>query len=362
MNLDEHVCPKCGSLLVYDENIGSYYCSVCSEYYYETDFDKKEENQFTGLYMEIQCKMCGKNTIVSKSFTYDVCPFCYNNLIDIVDGVYGFKPQFIAHFKNSRESFMKSFFANAKNEGVPNEILANLNIDSLKGLFIPAVLFTIENKADCFMQTKESGGKRAADEYFFQKLSYMDESDVLVDTTKYVPNEVLEDIGDFDFKHLDLFFVKHLEDFYTLRQTLADGAVWQDLCKIIEKHTKNEIEQYKDKDEDVKEVKVFNKIRTLAKKTILLPFWVFDYTLDGEQHVLFINGQSGKMASDLHFEQKKVKQGFFSKNKDTNQQVRVKYREKVRHEDFRSNLEYMNELNKYAINKNDRSAEIRKVR
>lgn len=362
MGLDEHVCPQCGSSLVYDAGLDSYYCSVCSEYYYSTEFEEHEENQFTGLYMEIQCKMCGKNTVVSKSFNYDVCPFCYNNLIDIVDGVFGFKAQLIAHFKGSKEAFMKSFFANAKNEGVPNEILANLNTDSLKGIFIPFYHYTIENKADCFMQTKESGGKRDADEYFFQKLSYMDESDVLVDATKFVPNEVIEDIGEFDFKHLDMFFAKHLEDYYTLRQSLSDTDVWKELTKIIEKHTQNEIERYKDKDEDVKEVKVFNKLRNLSRRVVLLPFWTFDFTIDGEPHILFINGQTGKMASDLHFEQKKAKQGLFSKNKDTNKQVVVKYREKVKHEDFRSNLEYMNELNKYAVNKNDRSAEIRKVR
>ena len=363
MNL-EQVCPKCGSMLIYDANLDSYFCSLCNEYYYASEFEKHEDNQFTGLYMEIKCKMCNKNTIVSKKFNYGICPFCYNNLIDIIDGVYEFKPKFILKFQDTKENFLKHFFSNAKSQGVPNEILANINLESIKGVYIPFYLYTIENSADCFMQTKESGGRRAADDYYFQKLSYTDESDVLIDATKLLSNDLVNELCDFNFKDVDMFFAKHLGDFFALQPTHSDITAWAELGKIVKAHTEREMEKFKDKNEDIKEVRAFNKIKNISRKMVLLPFWIFDYNSYGETHYLYINGQTLKMASDMHFESnRKVKKGLFGpKIEEADEQVRVIYRDKVKHIEYRTNLEYMNELNKYAVNKNDRSAEIRKVR
>ena len=84
---NEVMGPNCQRPLIYDENLDCYICMDCNTNFSKSEFEEEEENEFTGRYNELVCRICGKRAIVNVNFKYDVCPFCYNNLIDIKKGI-----------------------------------------------------------------------------------------------------------------------------------------------------------------------------------------------------------------------------------------------------------------------------------
>ena len=354
-------CPICKNALVYYPKLETFFCSNCNEYYYASEFDKKEDNQYTGLYNELECKMCGRTTIINVDYNFNICPFCYSNLVDLKSGVHDFNPKFIIHFKDNIEDFQKNFFENAKQNGVPSEILSAINVNSLKGVFIPFYLYSISNNAISFLQTRESAGKFDADDYYFQKFEMSDESDVLIDTTRLISNKSISEFADYDLKKIDMLFPKHLGGHFTLKPNYGGDAAWTELKKVMNEYSKNETLKYKDKNETVKEIKVFNEIRTVSRKLILLPVWIYEFLLNDETHYLYVNGQTGKMTSDVDYDHS-VKTGLFSKKKTINYQINIKDSALVNREEYKTSLDYMNQLKKYEINKNDRLSGIRKTR
>jgi len=362
MDTNEKICPRCGMTLAYDETSDSYYCVNCNEYFSKEDFEeKKEENAFTGKYIEIKCRVCGKQFIVKKDFDYDVCPFCYNNIIDKSDGVYGFKPNFIIPFKEDLATFKSKFFDRAKSANVPLEILTNISGDSVKGLYIPVYVYTVENTANGFLATKEKDGNYGED-FYRQKFYYIENLDVLIDSTGMISHREMADFADYDIKKVDMFFPERLKDNYTLIPTIGSENAWAELKKVCKNFVIEEVAKNAGKKQIVKETKGFNSVKDISRRMILLPVWMMEITNMGEEpHHLYVNDQTGRMVSDIPFEQPH-KKSLLGKNEETQFQVRLLARELIQRKKFKTSIEYLNELRKFEVNKNDRISEIRKTR
>ncbi len=355
-------CPNCGNDLIYHDTLDSYFCMNCNEYFGAETFEPKEENEFTGKYNVLGCRMCGKETIVSVNYKYDVCPFCYNNLYEITEGVRNYKPKYIIPFKDTYDSFSANFFERAKAASVPNEILTSLRIESLKGVYMPFYEFTVENKADCFLITHEISGKNNRDDdYFFQLVSYQDKEDVILDTTRMIDNDTMSRFSNFDFRKIQMFTPERIGEFFALIPQYGGEAANAELKKVVSEKARNEVSKLKRKNEIISELKIFNDLKIQGRKLVLVPVWMMEYTLnENEKHYLFVNGQTGIMASDYEFGPKPTKGWLFKHEVDY--QIDIKARDSYVIDEFRSKLEYMNKLKGYEDNKNDRTANIRKIR
>ena len=357
---EEYNCPNCQKTLVFDEKLDSYFCPDCGEYYLKSDLEQKETNAFTGLYSTLDCKMCGKRIIVPNSFSYDVCPFCYNNLIDIEDSVKSFKPNFIVTFTDTLDTFKAKFFNKAKSEHVPSEILANISEDSIKGVYIPFHIYTLENTVHSFMQTTDKD-ERYSDDFYRREISYLEHIDVSFDTTNTLSNRNIAEFANYDVKKVDMFFPERLKDFYTLYPTVEPDKAWLELKKVVIKFIESEMEKFKDKNDLLKDLKIFNTLRNLSRRTILLPVWIMEAHIGEETHYLYVNGQTYSMTSDIEFE-KPVKKKLFKKPEVINHQIKVIERDGIKKKTYKTTLDYMNEIRKYSVNQNDRTANIRKIR
>lgn len=361
-NYVSRVCPNCQGQLLYQESIDSYFCEACNVYFASSEFEKPEKNLFTGKFKSLVCKMCGRTTIVQNQFDYDVCPFCYSNLIDIKDGVTQFAPKFMFGFKETREEFAKNFPKRAIQAGMPKETLAEIKLESLKGIYVPVYMYSIKNDTKVFLNTRDFGGKVKADDYYYSIISYDDTLDILVDTTRLLGNEILRKIADFNFKKIDMFFPDRIKDFFLVIPNYGGEIAGQELKRLIKEMGEKEAsEKYLEESETIKELKVFNDIKILTRKLILLPIWFLETNLGEGNHYLFVNGQTDRMACDIDLGIPE-KKSLFGKEKKINFQISNWDMDDRKLIDCKSRLEYMNELKKYEVNKNDRSAEIRKVR
>ncbi len=352
----EYECPNCGKPLVYDKNLEGYYCIDCNEFHPISEFtNEAEDDPFSSLYNELDCMMCGKRVIVSKNFNYDVCPFCYNNFIEITKGVKDFKPKFIIPFNDTLEKFKEIYLEKAKAQGVPSSILNSLSVDSIKGVFYPFHVYTIENTTNAFLSTEEE------DDFYRRMSSYVEKLEVCVDTTKVFSNKQLSAFADYNFKKLDMFFPNRLGEFYTLPPINSSDESWEVLKQIILEFSEDEMKKNKTKTEKIKEIHVYNDIKNIARRLILVPIWMIEFKGEEKTHYLYVNGQTYTMISDVEYE-RPVKKGLFGKVVIDNHQIKVLEREKLKNKEFKSSIEYLNELRKFSVNKNDRLADIRKIR
>ncbi len=357
--INQYTCPHCGRALIFDSNLSSYFCSECNEYFEQKDYVKKEENEFTGKYTEVDCLSCGKRYITSVNKKSDLCPFCYTNLLDDKDGVFKFKPNFIIPFKEDMQTFKDSFFGYAKQFNVPLELITGLQNDSLKGVYFPIYVYTVENIANGFMQTHDSADY--GDDFYRQKLSYIENLDVLIDSTGIISNREMSEFADFDIKKVDMFFPDRLKDNITLYPLIGQDKAWSEMKKVVTSFIEAEVSKYKGKKEVIKELKVFNTVKNLSRRLILMPIWMMETKVNGEIHYIYVNDQTKRIVSDLEFEQV-YKKSLFGKKKVENFQVRLLDRDEVKFEEFKTSIEYLNELRKFEVNQNDRLANIRKIR
>ena len=355
-----NLCPQCNKPLVLDTNLDSYLCTDCNEYFPKSMFEEIEPaDKPLSPYSVLTCKLCGKRMIVKSSYDKGVCPFCYNNFIDIENGVNDYKPNFIIPFKDTLQSFKNGFYTKAKDANVPGELLANISEDSIKGAYFPFYIFTVENDANGFFETREVDD--GYDDFSRQRMSYIENIDIVIDSTGTFTNEQIAKFANYNYKKIDMFFLDRLNDFCALYPSLNSDATWNEMKKVVKNHIESEIMQTKGKHEVIKDIKVFNDIKNLSRRLVLVPVWMIESHYNDETHYLYVNGQTDRMISDVPFEQV-VKKSFFGKPKEENFQINILERDRYKRKVYKASIEYLNDLKKNEVNKNDRLANIRKIR
>ncbi len=356
----EFMCPNCNKPLVYDENLATYFCPDCGENFAKSDFEVEEDNQYTGNYKLLECKMCSRSTLIGKNFNYEVCPFCYSNLVSVTDTIKKFNPNFIIYFKDDIETFKSIMVEKIKEDNVPSELYNNIQPDSVKGVYIPLHIYTIEDKAEAFLRTSDKNEKYA-DDFYSIGVSYIENIDVTIDITDTLDNRQISELANYDVKGINMFFPDKTSDFFILMPRLDKERIMNKIKEAVKKFTETEMTKYISKNDVIKDVKAFNTMKHLSRKTVLVPIWIIDVQKDDETHTLYVNGQTYRTVSDVEYP-RIVKKTFFGKIKQENYQIKVLERDDERRRVYTTSLEFMNEIRKRTENPNDRSADIRKIR
>ena len=349
-------CPNCGKPLIFDENFNGYVCLDCNEYFmpedlYTEEADESIVNDYSDSYVEVQCKLCGKTTIVDKDYSFGVCPFCFNNLIDYNHKITRFKPELIIQFSESKDSFVTHLVETLKKGNCPPELIGGINLDSLKGVYLPFYRYTVTNSYRCFLETAEmDSSKYGSDGFYYQEIAYKENLNVLCDANGIVPNRVIDDFADYDFKSPKMFFPKMLgQGYYTVSNYDSHDKVWKNLNEVVKQYTENNMKKYVGKMEVLKKQLLMYDIKNIVRQFILLPVWIVETYYNNEIHYIYINGQTGRVASDIEFKQV-YKKTWFGKEKVEKYQVRFIDEMKVKYKRFNNGIDYHNEVRKYGNN------------
>ena len=349
----QYECPNCGKPLIFDENYNGYLCVDCNEYFAVEDVTKEDGEvnpQYLESYVEIQCKLCGKTTIVDKDYSYGVCPFCFNNLIDFNQRITDFNPEVIIEFKEDKNTFVSHIANTLNSSGCPADLLSGVKLDSLKGLYIPFFRYTVENTYRCFLETSEVNNRFGDDGFYFQEINFAERLNVLCDATGTIPNNAIDDFADYNYKKSKMYFPKLLgHGYYTMSKPDTHDKLWKNLKDVVYDYTKNEMNKYVGKTEEIKNLLLKCDVKNIVKKFYLLPVWVLETTYNGEQHFIYINGQTERVASDIDFP-KSYKKSLFGKEKVEKFQVEQTDEMKIKYKRFDNGIDFHNEVRKYDSN------------
>ena len=164
---NQQQCPNCGADMKYSPEQKHLYCEHCQSVQHiyrnyqvkERDFAELENVATWSQTQAVayRCNNCGAQTIMSATTMATTCPFCASAVVVDKSALDCVKPDTVIPFEITTEQACQSILRWRKRRVfAPNKFRKNVQIDSVKGTFVPVWTF------DCNTSTRYSGtlGKR----------------------------------------------------------------------------------------------------------------------------------------------------------------------------------------------------------
>ena len=325
-------CPSCGARLDFDPSARGLKCPYCS---YEQKIEKGDkgdiaERDFTdyldreeghgraipGRSSEVRCTGCGAAVLLEDKVETDKCPFCATHLENKPEVVRAMiAPESVLPFRldlrQSRDAFTAwiqgLWFA-------PTELKKVAALGQLAGIYLPYWTFDA-------MTYTDYTGERGVDTHRTQSYSDTDAQgrsvtrtrtvvhtdwypvsgevrhffdDVLVCASTSLPDDLVDDLGDWDLKKLEPFRAEYLSGFKTERYAVGLKAGYKRSKSIM----KAIIDKLVRRDIGGDHQRVHSQESTFSAvtfKPLLLPIWVAVYRYHEKTFQILVNGRSGKV-------------------------------------------------------------------
>ena len=232
-NLD-YKCPACGGTLEFDTATQKMKCPFCESVFEVSELQAKDavlQTQEADIGQEIAqedqfdwsgsttkqwddnamnvfvCKSCGGEIVADENTAATTCPYCGNNTVlsGRLSGV--LKPDFVIPFKLDKEQAkakLKEY--TAKRIFAPKAFKSENRLEEIKGIYVPFWLF--DSNIDASVQYEGTRVRTWRDsKYEYTETSFYDIyrrgnmsfSNIPVDGSTKMPDDLMESIEPFDF-------------------------------------------------------------------------------------------------------------------------------------------------------------------
>lgn len=279
----------------------------------------QNHNQIENTYIKYSCQSCGAEILsnsVGDSLT--CCPYCSGNHI-IINRFNGeFKPDYIIPFsfdKDEAKSRIQKYYKNKK--FIPDEFRSIEHLDDIKGIFIPAWLFNQKTEgiihAKCEKNSSFSNDNKQYSEKCYYQVKENGVSELknqLVVSSSRLPDGSVEGIKPFDFGGVKPFSEELVNGFFVGKYDITKGEARKQIDtrskKILEDHILDTLGEY----DSIGSVSKNIKIKETKTSYALLPVWFMNTVWNGENYIIAVNGQTGKVFGEIPVDEKKYKKWF----------------------------------------------------
>ena len=324
--VETYKCKGCGAPIEFSGNDGELVCMYCGAHMtiaelrdrgekydstVEVDGDVKEQSIDVDGY---KCQSCGAELIVDGDTTATVCAFCGSSAI-IRERLSGESmPAKIIPFSYGREQAKEQFRRWCK-KGIltPTQFKKNTFVESMTGMYVPFWLYDYD--AGCHMNAHATqvshhreGDYEVTTTRHFKVVRDANATFTLVpaDASEKMPDDMMDLLEPFDYSKLKDFEMPYLSGFtsekYTYNSEQMAQRVENRVRTYIFSETRNTINGYSS-------VNIENSNVRLRRKNAvytLLPVWMISYRYKGENHILAINGETGKQVGTLPIAKEKL--------------------------------------------------------
>ncbi|MBQ3391932.1 MAG: hypothetical protein IJG52_00800 [Lachnospiraceae bacterium] len=253
------------------------------------------------------CSSCGAELICDDSTAATSCPYCGNPTI--MPGKFDGKnrPDYVIPFKVEKKEAVEALKGYYKGRFLlPGTFAAQNHIEEITGVYVPFWMFSgqVESKLDYDARkvTKEKSGDTeitTTEYYDVHREGVMRFSQIPVDASTKMPDDLMDSIEPYDYKQLKPFAMEYMPGYLANKydvpveecQKRADERAVSSTHEAIRQTVKN----YTSANIRTKQDKV-----TCEKVEYgMLPVWLLNTKWDGKDFLFAMNGQSGKMIGDL---------------------------------------------------------------
>ena len=334
-DVKEMSCPACGATMRFDPGTGKMICDWCGTTA-EIEKEEKKEDKAAAAGAEAKaetdeiegfdfnslndqatdpsasdvpiyhCKSCGAELIAPPEQISMACPYCGSNVV-LTQKVSGkLRPDGIIPFKIDPKSLPDHMTRYYKDKVLlPRNFFTGGKMDKVTGVYVPFWVFSGNISGELTFYGCTESSTRSGDyiitetkDYDLERKVSMDFSDVPVDASGRVKDELMDSIEPFDMREVVDFDMRYLAGFTSDRfdepkDTIADRAKKR-MFSTAESAVRTRITGYS----SVRKTGG-HLTASINAKYILIPAYFFKIKLDGKKYEFAVNGQTGKVAGKL---------------------------------------------------------------
>ena len=344
--ITEFKCPACTAPLHFSEETGRLECDYCGSSFsveeMETRSAEKEQQAAEafekaaaeakadagswngpsgqdswgedGAHLKTySCPSCGAELICDEATAATSCPYCGNNTI--IPGQFrdALKPELVIPFQIGKEDAVKALKAHYKGKPfLPKSFSDENHIQEIKGIYVPFWLFDGQAEADIsFAATRSTvmvtSRERITTTRHFdvRRAGTVRFEKIPVDASKKMPDDYMDSIEPFQYDAMVPFSTAYLPGFFA---DIPDVSIEECSPRAELRATETAVEAMGRQVSGYETCIPTRKDAQLRRGRVrcaLLPVWLLSTQWEGNRFLFAMNGQTGKMVSDLPVSKKK---------------------------------------------------------
>ena len=304
------VCPNCGGMLRFDISSQGMKCDSCTSMFdpYAFQYGNSAEESTEYDVTVFKCPQCGGEIYSTDQTAAGFCSYCGSS--SVLEGhlTKEKRPELIIPFKKTKED-CKNIFRKFTKRAIfaPSEFRSEGNVDSFRGIYMPYWLYDISQGGHIDVPTSTShrrGDYIIHDHYMCSGELDSAYNGVSYDASSSFADDISNEIAPFNVKDITAFSPSFLSGFYA---DVADvpASVYEETAVELARESsynylkkkspmsKESFEKGKD------EVKSMIGTQIDCERSAMFPVWFLTYRHGNRVAYATVNGQSGKVSSDL---------------------------------------------------------------
>ena len=259
------------------------------------------------------CPSCGAELICDEATAATSCPYCGNNAI--IPGQFrgALKPELVIPFQIGKEDAVKALKAHYKGKPfLPKSFSDENHIQEIKGIYVPFWLFDGQAEADVsFAATRSTvmvtGRERITTTRHFdvRRAGTVSFEKIPVDASKKMPDDYMDSLEPFRYDAMVPFSTAYLPGFFA---DIPDVSIEECSLRAELRATDTAVESMSRQVSGYETCIPTRKDAQLRRGKVrcaLLPVWLLSTQWEGQNFLFAMNGQTGKMVSDLPVSKKR---------------------------------------------------------
>ena len=259
------------------------------------------------------CSSCGAELICDEATAATSCPYCGNNAI--IPGQFrgALKPELVIPFQIGKDEAVKALKAHYKGKPfLPKSFSDENHIQEIKGIYVPFWLFDGQAEADVsFAATRSTvmvtGRERITTTRHFdvRRAGTVSFEKIPVDASKKMPDDYMDSLEPFRYDAMVPFSTAYLPGFFA---DIPDVSIEECSLRAELRATDTAVESMSRQVSGYETCIPTRKDAQLRRGKVrcaLLPVWLLSTQWEGQNFLFAMNGQTGKMVSDLPVSKKR---------------------------------------------------------
>lgn len=278
------------------------FCPTCGAPFERTDAD---DGEGAGAMARFTCQNCGAELEGTEDSMIGFCPYCGGqSMIKERGGAYTVED--IVPFQVDKDRCVELYESYAKGvRYLPKELRDPSFIQKFTGIYMPFFQYDVR-----FGESKVTGRKTVVSNSRYDEIEHYDIAaeatddylrGVTFDGSRYLDDEISDRAQPFDHEHQTSFSPAYLAGFYADSSTVdpaiyerdAEDRAAEDLRLTVAAHVKQE------RGITVNEGTSGIEAHQIGHHSVLLPLWFLTWRKEDRVAYAVINGESGKVVSDL---------------------------------------------------------------
>ena len=308
-----YACPNCGANLKFDirtQQLGCEHCQTQVDVYSFEDKNPATEKQNEFEATVFSCPQCGGEILSSDTSAAEFCTFCGASTILHSRLTKEKRPNYIIPFQKTKEDCKEAYAKLMKKAlFVPDALKDPKHIDSFRGIYMPYWAFYLTQDGSFSLNATKS--KRRGDYIYTDHFLLTGEMDAYYkglsyDASSSFDDHISEKIAPYDVKGMKGFTPAFLSGFYADTADVAPETYEQEAVNIAVQNSTNAI--YGEFNGVRLDSSISPSVLNTQVKEVdsaMFPVWFMSYRNAGRVAYATINGQTGKVVTDLPIDVRK---------------------------------------------------------